>query len=271
MTQNNELANVKRRIRALTEKTVENGATEAEAMLAMTKVGELLEQYNLSMNEVTLRQEVCTTLRYETNSKHTSAGVDTCVMVGSFCGLKVWITRSRMGIVINYFGLESDAQMAMYLTELIEKSYQTSYQAFKLTDTYVTYSGHRRSLNTNFLRGYVSMINMKLGELRKERLDRERESAKYHAERAVKVQASDEAKVEFARQTTGTALISIAKDRFVEEEFAKMGMKLRTTYRQQSGSYNGSARAAGSEAGRNVNLSRPINNRGGGSFGGYLK
>jgi hypothetical protein len=43
-----ELARVKARIKALTDKTVANGCTEAEAMSAAEMVGRLLERYALS-------------------------------------------------------------------------------------------------------------------------------------------------------------------------------------------------------------------------------
>ena len=49
MMQTTELSRVKARIKALAEKTVTNGCTEAEAMAAADMVGKLLERYALSM------------------------------------------------------------------------------------------------------------------------------------------------------------------------------------------------------------------------------
>jgi len=59
MDQQTELSKVKARIRALAAKTVERGCSEAEAMAAAAKVGELLDVYGLSMSEVELREEAC--------------------------------------------------------------------------------------------------------------------------------------------------------------------------------------------------------------------
>jgi hypothetical protein len=59
MSQQTELEKVKARIRALAARTVDRGCTEAEAIAAAQKVGELLEVYGLSMSEVELRQEAC--------------------------------------------------------------------------------------------------------------------------------------------------------------------------------------------------------------------
>ena len=59
MDQQAELAKVKARIRALAAKTVDRGCSEAEAMAAAAKVGELLAVYGLTMGEVELREEAC--------------------------------------------------------------------------------------------------------------------------------------------------------------------------------------------------------------------
>ena len=56
MRQTTELTRVKARIKALAEKTVSNGCTEAEAMAAAEMVGRLLERYALSMEEIDVRE-----------------------------------------------------------------------------------------------------------------------------------------------------------------------------------------------------------------------
>ena len=59
MSQQTELEKVKMRIRALAARTVDRGCSEAEALAAAQKVGELLEVYGLTMSEVELREETC--------------------------------------------------------------------------------------------------------------------------------------------------------------------------------------------------------------------
>ena len=59
LNQTTELARVKARIKALAEKTVANGCTEAEALSAAEMVGRLLEQYSLSMDEIEVRTSRC--------------------------------------------------------------------------------------------------------------------------------------------------------------------------------------------------------------------
>ena len=57
MRQTTELTRVKARIKALAEKTVSNGCSEAEAIAAAEMVGRLLERYALSMEEIDVREE----------------------------------------------------------------------------------------------------------------------------------------------------------------------------------------------------------------------
>lgn len=59
MRQTTEITRVKARTKALTEKTVSNGCTEAEAMAVAEMVGRLLERYVLSMEEIDLLEERC--------------------------------------------------------------------------------------------------------------------------------------------------------------------------------------------------------------------
>jgi hypothetical protein len=56
--QTTELSRVKARIKALAEKTVSNGCTEAEAMAAADMVGRLLERYALSMEEIGIARDL---------------------------------------------------------------------------------------------------------------------------------------------------------------------------------------------------------------------
>jgi hypothetical protein len=59
VSQTAELSRVKARIKALTEKTIANGCTEAEAMAAAEMVGRLLERYALSMDAIEIRTARC--------------------------------------------------------------------------------------------------------------------------------------------------------------------------------------------------------------------
>ena len=73
MSQTAELARVKARIKALTEKTVANRCTEAEAMPAAEMVGRLLERYALSMDEIEVREARCVQAEVSMGGRSTRA------------------------------------------------------------------------------------------------------------------------------------------------------------------------------------------------------
>lgn len=241
MTQNIELAKVKAKIRALVAKTTDNGASEAEAMSAMTKVGELLETFNLSMGDISeVREETCETGDFPTYSKHAGIASDVAVAVAAFTNTKAWLTREINGVVIKFFGVETDVELAKYITSVITSCFEGEYKTFKESETYKNYSGHRRVLNTDFRRGFAGRINDRLYEL--------------------KANATKE-----YSNNTGTALVVVEKDKYVQEEFEKLNMRLRKTYRQTRYVRSGGAYSAGASAGNKVNLNRPVGNNAGGA------
>jgi hypothetical protein len=65
-----------------------------------------------------------------------------------------------------------------------------------------------------------------------------------------------------ATQSTGRGLVLATKTQMISAEFAKLGMKLRSTSRRSSVGSN-AAYSAGQSAGNGAQFSRPINGGGG--------
>ena len=94
MSQTTELVRVKAQIRALAEKTVSNGCTEAEAMAAAEMVGRLLERYALSMDEIEVREARCVQAEVPLAGQRRRP-IDGCVpAIACFCDCKVWLARA---------------------------------------------------------------------------------------------------------------------------------------------------------------------------------
>lgn len=267
MDQTLELQAVKRKIRGLLEKKPENGATEGEFMLAMKKVGELLLQYNLNMNEVLLREQPCVTKTFQSGSMKRDVLWIVSSGLAKFLGLKHWYTRWHDGIRWTFFGLEHDVEMALYLCDFIQKAEATAVKEFKGTDTYKQFMGNRKIASNSFKNGFGYNISSRLFEMAREAEVEERKAHEYHAQKAredgVMIETTDAAKAEHARQTTGTALITLAKAKFIEEEFKKSGPKLRYTRSYSKARTHGGSYCAGAAAGARVNLGRPLGGRGG--------
>lgn len=260
-----ELEAVKKRIRALANMTPDKGASEAEALFAMKKVGELLLQYNLSMDMVAVREEPCVTKSFQTGSKHRDTVWYVYNGIQRLCGVKCWMSRYPEGIKWSFFGLESDVDMAIYLCHIVSSAEVSSLATFKKSDVYKQFSGHRKIASNNFLMGFGNRLNTRLLMLAKESEAEEKKAHEYHAEemKARGITASDD-----AYKTHGTALICVEKARRVEEEFKARGPKLRTTRSYSKARYSFTAQDAGNAAANNVNLSRPVGN--GTKNAGYL-
>ena len=112
MSQTTELTRVKARIKALAEKTVSNGCTEAEAMAAAEMVGRLLERYALSMEEIDVREAHCVRVEVPIGGRQRRP-IDGCVpAIARFCDCKVWISRDADVPSYVFFGFESDTALA---------------------------------------------------------------------------------------------------------------------------------------------------------------
>lgn len=229
-----ELKRVKDKIAAMSERTTDNGCTEAEAMIAMKKVGELLDAYNLTMNDVLLRNETYVTKTYDTGRKNKHPIAFVIPVISKFCGTRSWNSYRYEGrkkfLIVKFFGTESDTEMSMYLTSMIWKMMDAETARYRATPAYKNSDTHGRALSTSFQNGMVNRINARLRELIAER--------------------------DAISATTGRELI-IIKGQLTEQKFKELGMKLRPgTYASRIS--HSSSYSKGQDAGSRVNLSRPI-------------
>lgn len=254
MSQNAELSKVKARIKALSNKTVERGCSEHEAMEAMAAVGRLLTQYNLTMNEIDVREQICKTITIQLPGQRRGSVDGAMISLAALFDARVWFKshyekdkdshRTVRKTAYAFFGTENDLEMIQYLYDTISKAIETETDNFKNSDEYKT-SRARKSASVSFGHGMAARISDRLRDLKAE------------------IDATTKAAV-----STGTSLI-VLKGQLIQEEFDKQhGFKLRpaTSGRRCN---NFAAFAKGVSAGDRVNLSRPI--AGGSKFGGYLK
>lgn len=231
MTNTNGIA---AKIRALLSKTTANGSTEAEALSAMAKASELMEKHSLSITEVELREEECVTVTIDTGRRSQNAMRFVMTAIARFCDCKVWACSATRNTNVEYkfFGLPHDTEIAAYLYEMIQNTMNAEAKMFKETDTYIfakQYRGGRRRASNSFEIGFTSRISQRLRSMKND---------------------SDQSVA-----STGTDLVSI-KGQLVNEEFAKLGMRLTQT---QSKTYiSGSASNAGQAAGSRASINRGV-------------
>lgn len=238
MDQQSELAKAKARIRALAARTVERGCSEAEALAAAAKVGELLEVYGLSMSEVALREEACLQRRVTVAGPQRLALRWMYPALLRFCEVRGW-TDGQSDFVL--FGLEPDVQMAEYLLRVAEGALAFEEAQYRRSDGYLRSRATPQSRLRSFRYGFADRLGKRLEELTAGR------EAAAEARRAAAPPA---------RASASTALV-LAKERKVEEGFRSLGVRLRTVYSTATVRDRG-AYGRGQDAGGRVGLERPV-------------
>jgi hypothetical protein len=168
LRQTTELSRVKARIKALAEKTVSNGCTEAEAMAAAEMVGRLLERYALSMEEIDVREERCVLIAVPIGGKQRRP-IDGCVTaIARFCDCKVWISRDDATPSYIFFGFEADTALASYLFTVIDRAMRTELAAFRIAPPRLGGVRLRRA-SKSFQQGIAARVADRLDEMHRER------------------------------------------------------------------------------------------------------
>jgi hypothetical protein len=239
-SQDNELSRVKARIRALAERTVSNGCTEAEAMAAADMVGRLLERYALSMEEIDLREARCVQVEVPLPGRQRRP-IDGCVpAIARFCDCKVWLARDpgpnppRPRYV--FFGFETDTALAAYLYQMIDRAMEVELELFRAKRTGRLRGVGLRQATTGFQQGMAARLAVRLEAM--------------HTEREAGVAA---------QRSAGTALM-LVKHRVVEDAFRETGTRLVSG--GQRSLRQGDAFRQGEVAGEKVNLNRPVTGSG---------
>jgi hypothetical protein len=243
MTQNDELAKVKAKIRALAAQTVLNGCYETEALIAAEHVGRLLAQYNLSMSEVDVREEKCVYSVVDLGVKKMGAEFNFTAGIGALCDLKWWTCgrqRYSPGVTLHLYGLEPDVEMAKYLFDVIRAAQKNELNGYRRTSDYHASHHIKRSATHAFKYGFAVRVYQRLNELKANRIKEQELRAK--------------------EAPTGRSLI-VLKGQLVNAEFKLFSqekkLKLRTI-KQTVRTKSSSAYSAGKSAGEKVNLSRPL-------------
>jgi len=235
MSQNTEVAKVKARIRALTEKTISNGCTEAEALAAAEMVGRLLEQYALTMEDVDIRSALCVESRIPLRGVRRRPIDASVPAIARFCDCKVWLTREPTHCSYVFFGFEEDTLLARYLYEVVERGMRGELQAYRAAHPALRGTALRRA-SESYQRGMAVRVADRLEEMRTQR----------HQDVS-------------SQRSSGMALV-LLKDHAVDEAFR--ASKVRLVSARRPSVRPDSAYGAGYQAGERINLRRPL--RGGG-------
>lgn len=222
-------ATIVRRIKALLGKTIENGATEAEAMSAAEKAREMMDKYQVTQTEAELEADGVAqqaTIRRKSGRINLEPWI--AVAIAEYCDCKIW----RQGKNTNIFmGLTGDAEFAAWLLDSLRSFIENE------TKRYMQTAPRLWDIEKSFMLGCAARIRQRLATLTAER--------RRHS----------------PVMGDGRALV-VVKGAIVERAFGTLGLHLRSAGKSKHWAKNPNAYAAGIAAGDRANLNRPVNGTG---------
>lgn len=222
----------RRLIQGLVERTEERGCTEAEAMEAASKIGALLSQFDLELDEVLARDTSDMVWQEVYAADYSAASVISGI--GTLCSLIVYSCSGATVATYKMFGHKPDIELATYLYEVCAEAADHGWQQ------YMNKQGYSKRARDSFRIGFANRVASRMAELRKQR------------------DAENDARAA-AMGTTGTSLV-VLKDQIVQAEYDKVGPKLRTVAGPRV--HNAGAFREGKLHGNTVNLGRPLSGTG---------
>jgi hypothetical protein len=221
------------KIRALLAKTLEAGATEAEAMAALEKAQAMRDAYDVKEAELNLTKEEKAILRREPPGTKDPHRIKYQLIwgVSQFCNCQGWRNRRDEGGGIVFCGLPADAQFATWLLDTLANFVHEELVHF-LMDAAPSNEDRAQAIR-GFVLGCCERIRERLVEL---------------VEKSATV-ASSNAK----------ALV-VVKDQAIKAKLDEIGIRL-CAGSSSLGAYDGSSYQAGSAAGDRASFGRPVSGR----------
>lgn len=112
---------IKKRIRALLSKTVENGVTEGEAMLAAAKAGELMEKYDIETADLEEPVDGIGEAELDIDPAVSDALWRIGTAIGELCMCKFLVYQINRSKVV-FVGYDSDREIAAYLMKVCARA-----------------------------------------------------------------------------------------------------------------------------------------------------
>lgn len=214
-----------KKIQALLSKTVDAGCTEGEALAAAKKAGQLMDEHNLSMSEIEVREAKCATVDHQMSA--TKHAVFYCAgAIAAYCDCICW----RQGKTLKFFGLPADAEIAGFLADLCMHAMNREWKQHLAKCRAVgwpTTAKHK----SDFLRAMAARLSRRFREM-------------IMARKAT------------AATSSGTALV-VVKNAVVQEQFSALALEMHTM-RVRRRQIDPIAHNAGIAAGDRVNITTGI-------------
>lgn len=153
------------RIRALREKTVENGCTEEGAAAAAEMVAKMLEKYNLSLDECDLRENQF--------KRHTEVFDDPVGErlwkigdgIAHLLNVRYWTSSVGSAPSVSFFGFEHEVEIATYLLDICRNAMSTHMKSLEREFRLLRPAVQRRRI-APYLDGMADRLRQRLREMK---------------------------------------------------------------------------------------------------------
>lgn len=246
-----ERQQVVERCRKLINMQQGRGASETEAMFAAKMIGELMDQFDLTMDEITLREEVCETVVFNTGCLNRKPLQYCMVILAKLTDTVFWNeyrygikrgVRSKIERKHCFHGMKHDLDMLGYLYEIINRAMTEESRKFKNSREY-----HNAYIDGMSRRGALASFQHGLSDRIRERLIEMVNDQEKRRQEAMEVAEPN---------GTGTALV-VVKKKIVDESFKTLGIELVHKKLSNVNVYT-SMYNKGKERGDSVKLSRGV-------------
>lgn len=161
------IENIKRKIAALLEKRVENGATKEEEEAALRKAAELMAEYMI--DEKDLQDKQGAFVEKETKRRNAKATIPLAPALERLFCVQSYFVRADGEQW--FFGRENDVDLAIYFYNIISDAMERETRAFRKTEAYkdatdFLYTRHtvERDFQNGFLMGVYGQVEKLVNE-----------------------------------------------------------------------------------------------------------
>lgn len=228
MTNNRE--SIFNKVRALLSKTVENGCTEAEAMIALAMAEKMMNEHEIIEDDLKLEDEAAVIDSMYCDRDPHAISWKLCYAVGKFTETYAFGYKK----MIKFAGLRSDIDFALWLTQTLTKFVQTELKKYMWANGYQSLKpANKRIVINGFVIGVTARISTRLQQMIAAR----------------------------ATITNSTALV-VAKNALIQEAIKDRDIKPSDNRGRKAKLY-GAAYRTGLETGDKANFGRPVDDKSG--------
>lgn len=152
------------RARHLAAMTVENGCSEAEAMTAAKKLADLLERYNMTLDEATLRESRFTRQDRVIDDDVGARLWKPASAIAKLTNTTYWTAQVGMPHQVTFFGFEHEVEIAGYLLSICETAMRGGERRM-MRDAMLLVPAKRRARVIPFLDGMADRLYERILEM----------------------------------------------------------------------------------------------------------